>query len=222
MAIQILQEGPSALAEYARVSIAFEVSQTLDVAVPAVDGEPFVMSVRALPVPLFKNYDANGDGPRTWGVRFDLSKWTFFAAYLDGARVGGAAVAMRAAEIELLEGRNDLALLWDIRVALSARRHGVGSALMEAVESWASSDGARQIKVETQNINIPACRFYYRLGFRLRLINPHAYPSIPHETQMLWYKQIDVRNAFDDPLPRRDDALWTERVYRVGLNTKAC
>jgi GNAT superfamily N-acetyltransferase len=124
-----------------------------------------------------------------------LSAWRFFAARADGVRVGGAAVVARSEEIELLEGRSDLALLWDIRVAPAARASGVGRALLEAVESWAWEQGIRTMKVETQDVNAPACRFYMRHGYELRAANPQAYRNFADETQLLWYKEIGAATA---------------------------
>jgi GNAT superfamily N-acetyltransferase len=80
--------------------------------------------------------------------------------------------------------------LWDIRVAPDIRRNGVGSALLRAAESWAAAKGATSMKVETQNINVPACRFYSRNGYVLRAANPCAYPEFPDEVQLLWYKEL--------------------------------
>jgi GNAT superfamily N-acetyltransferase len=90
----------------------------------------------------------------------------------------------------MLEGRNDLAVLWDIRVAPEFRGQNIGSTLFAAAQAWALARGARQLKVETQNINVPACRFYARQGCVLRAIERLAYPELPDEIQMLWYKDL--------------------------------
>jgi hypothetical protein len=47
-----------------------------------------------------------------------------------------------------------------------------------------------ELKVETQNVNAGACRFYQRMGCELRATDPLAYPSLPHEVQFLWYKRL--------------------------------
>lgn len=90
----------------------------------------------------------------------------------------------------MLHGQDDVALLWDIRVAPDARGRGIGSALLAEVERWSVERGAQCLEVETQNINVPACRFYEAHGFELRRVNPRAYPELPHETQLLWYKRL--------------------------------
>jgi GNAT superfamily N-acetyltransferase len=92
----------------------------------------------------------------------------------------------------MLEGRADLAVLWDIRVAPAARRHGVGTALFEAAQIWALDNGCRQLKIETQNINVAACRFYARQGCVLRAARHGVYPECPDEIQLLWYKDMSA------------------------------
>jgi hypothetical protein len=49
--------------------------------------------------------------------------------------------------------------------------------------------GARVLKVESQNTNVPACRFYAGRGFLLRAVRRGAYPELPHEIQLLWYSR---------------------------------
>jgi ribosomal protein S18 acetylase RimI-like enzyme len=121
-----------------------------------------------------------------------MSNWVLFAARAEGRRVGGAAVAFRTPGLTLLEGREDLAILWDIRVLPEARGQGVGSALFREAEEWARAKGCRHLEVETQNINVGACRFYARHECVLRAVNPRAYPEFPDEDQMLWYKDLCV------------------------------
>ena len=43
--------------------------------------------------------------------------------------------------------------------------------------------------VETQNVNVRACRFYARQGFALGAVNRDAYPDLPDEVLLLWYKE---------------------------------
>lgn len=58
------------------------------------------------------------------------------------------------------------------------------------MEAWAAARGCRQLKIETQNVNVPACRFYARQGCVLGAINRFAYREFPDEVQLLWYKAI--------------------------------
>ncbi|MFZ4395340.1 MAG: GNAT family N-acetyltransferase [Kiritimatiellia bacterium] len=48
----------------------------------------------------------------------------------------------------------------------------------------------RRLKVETQNINVPACRFYTKHGFTLGAINRYAYTEFPDEIELIWCKEL--------------------------------
>jgi GNAT superfamily N-acetyltransferase len=54
------------------------------------------------------------------------------------------------------------------------RWHGVGTALLEAVERIAAERGCRRLWLLTTNDNVDALRFYQRRGFRLARLNPGA------------------------------------------------
>jgi ribosomal protein S18 acetylase RimI-like enzyme len=62
--------------------------------------------------------------------------------------------------------------------------------LFAAAAAWAQSRGCGELKVETQNTNVPACRFYEKHKCELRQVNRNAYPSLPAEIQLLWYKNL--------------------------------
>jgi GNAT superfamily N-acetyltransferase len=187
MGIEVIEETVAALAEYGGIPIAFEVSEMFDVVAEA-DGVR--LEARRVPLPYVKDYDAIGENPMRWAERFDLSNWGFFSAFKGAQRVGRAAVAYDTSTLEMLEGRRDLALLWDIRVAPLARRRGVGSALFDAVVTWACARGCLHLKVETQNTNMAACRFYEQEGCVLRAVQRDAYPELPDEVQLLWFKDL--------------------------------
>lgn len=191
MRVEVREEPISALETYADIPIAFEVRRILEVARANDDTGEFLLTERSLDAPYVKDYDANaGERPADWPRRFDVSNWGLLAARVEGRRVGGAVVAFRTPGLDMLEGREDLAVLWDIRVAPEARGRGVGGALFRAAEAWAGARGCRQLKVETQNINVPACRFYARQGCALIAVNRFAYPELPDEVQLLWSKTL--------------------------------
>lgn len=191
MIIEVSEEPITALEDYAGIPIAFEVDAVLDVTEKGGDRCKFVLLERVLDIPYMKDYDAvDGEGPLHWASRFDMSGWGLFTARVDSQRVGGAAVVFNTPGLDMLEGREDLAVLWDIRVSPEARGHGVGSTLFRAAEAWARDRGCRQLKVETQNINVRACKLYMRQGCVLMTANRFAYPELPDETQLLWYKDL--------------------------------
>jgi GNAT superfamily N-acetyltransferase len=178
-------------AEYARIPIAFEVRSIFEVSLRDGGLAGMGLEERRLDAPWIKDYDAiAGEGPAGWARRFELSKWEFLTAWVDGRPLGAAALAAGDAGIRLPGGQMDRAILWDIRAVPSARGHGVGAALFRAAEARARLRGCRQLWVETQNVNVPACRFYVRLGCRLGALNRFAYPDLPDEVQLLWYKDL--------------------------------
>ena len=187
----ITEESMTALAEYARIPTVFTVDRVLDVTQRDDGAGEFELSERRLELPYEKDYDGiAGEGPLQWPRRFDLSHWALFTARVASRIVGGAAVALDTRGLTMMGGGRELAVLWDIRVSPHARRQGVGAALFERIEAWAQLHGGRQLEVETQNINVAACRFYARQGCQLRVIRRAAYPAFPEEIQLLWYKDL--------------------------------
>ena len=186
--VEIRPASPAALAATnADVPIAFAVREVLDVV--AVDrglGGLRLVS-RALDAPWVKDYDAEpGNHPSAWPSRFDVRGWHVIGAWRDGVRVGGAVAVHGEPGLDVLGGDARAAALWDLRVAPAARGGGVGTALLEAAAAWARGHGARRLVVETQNVNVPACRFYARRGCTLAAIRCGAYPELPDEAQLLW------------------------------------
>jgi GNAT superfamily N-acetyltransferase len=136
-----------------------------------------------------KTYD--DDGPTNWVAEFDISRWGIFLA-ADGDRsVGGAAVAVDAPVYPMDRfQRQDLAVLWDIRVHPGHRGCGIGSLLFDHAADWARQHGFGQLGLETSSVNIPACRFYARKGCELGAIHRYGYAGVPQvaqEAMLLWY-----------------------------------
>ena len=98
----------------------------------------------------------------------------------------------------MLEDRDDLGVVWDLRLAPEWRRKGIGTQLFKRAEDWMSARRCRLLKVETQNVNVPACRFYEAMGCSLGGVNRFAYPDLPEEVQLLWYKTLAQRAASSD------------------------
>jgi GNAT superfamily N-acetyltransferase len=180
--IDILEDSFDALADYATIPIAFDVRSVLD---------PSTMKERALERPYVKDYDAV-ERPTDWPTRFDVSGWTLLVARIDGRRVGGAAIAIDTPGLDMPGGRRDVAVLWDLRVAPEVRGHGVGTALFRAAERWAEVRCCTALEVETQDINVPACRLYARMGCELGAVRPNAYAEFPDEIQLVWHKRLDA------------------------------
>jgi len=180
---------PGDLSTYASIPIRFRVDRRFRVVTDGRDE----MVLREVPVepPFIKDYDAEpGHHPTSWPERFDMSRWAELAAVVGGERVGGAIVAFGSPDVDMLEGRNDLAVLWDIRVRPDGRGNGIGTALLEAAARWAKARGCTELKIETQDLNYRACRFYAACGCELRGVELDAYPELPDEALLLWYLDL--------------------------------
>jgi GNAT superfamily N-acetyltransferase len=190
MLIRIIEETAESLVAYASVPIAFRVTSRLLVPDDGKDCSVERLAEEAVS-PYTKDYDAlPGEGPLSWPARWDLANWGLLAAFQDRRRIGGAAVAWSTPGVDLLHGRDDLAVLWDLRVHPEYRGQGVGKRLFEAAIAWAQRHGCRELRVETQNVNVAACRFYARQGCTLGEAHPLAYPDLPEEIQLIWYREL--------------------------------
>jgi GNAT superfamily N-acetyltransferase len=131
------------------------------------------------------------DKPLEWGEKFDLSNWGFFIAYDDGEPIAGATLAYDTNGVNMLCNRKDMSVLWDIRVAPEFKSKGVGSLLFSKAIEWSKKRNCKQIKIETQNINVPACQFYAKQGAKLSEINEYAYYSDGlDEVMLIWYYDL--------------------------------
>lgn len=192
----IREESSLGLAEHAGVAIAFGAASRVDLS--ALE-DPAGWRLVEVPTPTRrKDYDAV-EGPREWAARFDVARWGLVSAWageaetgderIGGERIGGAVIAMDAAGVDLLGGRRDLALVWDLRVAPEWRGRGAGRALWAAAEAWALARGCVEIRVETQDANPAACRFYARQGLAPVAVVAGAYPGLD-EAMILWGRPL--------------------------------
>lgn len=136
------------------------------------------------------------DQMKGYEERFDISNWRFFAAFDGETPVGASTLVCRTPGVHMLDGRDDLCVLWDIRVADSHKRMGIGQKLFDAGVEWAKGEGFAQMKIECQNNNVPACRFYHKQGAVLSQINEYAYyqeEALRDEAQLIWY--LDLREV---------------------------
>ena len=177
----------AALEEYAKVSIAFTVESRY-VAVPNECAPGWTLTEEPVDPPWIKDYDG-GEPPTRW-LRWDTTNWRLISAFSGDERVGGAIVVHDSPELDFLEGRSDLAALWDIRVAPEWRGQGIGSMLFEHAVRYAKSVGCVKLKIETQDINVRACNFYAKHGCRLANVVPYAYPGWPDEVQFNWLMNL--------------------------------
>jgi len=193
MAIKIEEIGPSRLDEYRSVPIRFEVKSVLEPVLLNYGLGGILMRETPVEKPYIKDYDSYEETPLDWPKKFDVSKWVFLLAMMNGVTaVGAAAVAFDTTGVFMLEARKNLAVLWDIRVRPEAR--GVGIMLFRYAANWSRVQSCTQMKIETQNVNVPACRFYQRMGATLGEIHRFGYAAVAevvHEVMLCWY--LDLR-----------------------------
>ncbi len=185
--ITIREETMAALGEYTKVSIAFTVESKY-VAVPNEGSAGWTLTKEPVDTPWVKDYDS-GESPTRW-LRWDNTNWRTLSAFSGDERVGGAIVVHDSPELDFLEGRDDLAALWDLRVTPEWRRQGVGTRLFEQVVGYAKSVGCVKLKIETQDINVNACDFYAKQGCQLVNVIPDAYPDWLEEVEFNWIMNL--------------------------------
>ena len=191
--IEYRQTGPDSLSQYSRIPmrVTVQTCYRIDKRDRGLGG--FTLT-EVLVKPYVKDFCAPGDADAAgWGQQFDLSNWGFFMAF-DGMRpVGGATVASRTKGVDMLAGRDDLAVLWDIRVDDAYKRQGIGQTLFDMAVGWSRQQRLVQMKIECQNNNVPAVRFYHKQGAVLSAIDEYAYyndPPYRRETQLIWYLDL--------------------------------
>jgi len=186
--VDICEEPLAELGGYATITIAFEVRRVLDVS--GSDGS-WTLTERAVEQPYIKDYDAvEAERPTSWARRFDISHWAMLVARHEDQPIGVAVIAMQTPGLEMLDGRADVAAVWDIRVAPAHRGRHVGTALFDAAEQSAIARGCRVLRVETQNTNVAACRLYQSRGCMLEKVERGAYKEFPDEIQLVWVKEL--------------------------------
>ena len=188
MELEITKIGPEGWGRYAEVSPEFVVESTLECEPPDCGLGGIVLEERPVDTP-YQKYGCD-DNPEDWSKRFDLRTWGVFLAMTAGRPVGGAAVAPPSPGMVVTEGRKDAACLWDLRVSAADRRRGVGKALLARCAEWAREQGFRLLAIETQNVNVPACRLYAAAGCELVDIRRTGYagcPEVAHEAMLIWH-----------------------------------
>ncbi len=125
--------------------------------------------------------------------QFDITNWRFYMAFDDDIPIGALTVAGTTKGLNMLCGRTDACVLWDIRIADAYKHQGIGQKLLDMAITGAKEDGYCQMIIECQNNNIPACKFYQKQGAILSKIDMYAYysePEVRNEVQFVWYLDI--------------------------------
>lgn len=128
-----------------------------------------------------------------YAEEFDITNWSFFMAFDDEVPIGAATIASRTKNVNMLDSRDDMTVLWDIRVVDRYKKQGIGTELFRKAVQWSKEKCFKQMKIECQNNNVPACRFYHKQGAVLGKIDEYAYYKdieIRDEVQLIWYLDL--------------------------------
>lgn len=69
--------------------------------------------------------------------RWNLENWCIIAAYDGNKQVGGAVLAFNTPGVNMLEGRDDISVVWDIRINTDYRGKGIGTKIFQKCIEWA-------------------------------------------------------------------------------------
>jgi streptothricin acetyltransferase len=142
-------------------------------------------------------------GPEIYDAQVYIEKPDHAAwlAYVDG-RIAGQILVHENPGLSRVEGWNRFAIIWDIVVDPPFRRQGVGRRLTPAPTcgvrrcgvaqaiAWARDRGLPGVMLETQHINVPACRLYASCGFILGGFDACLYRGVmpgTREIALFWY-----------------------------------
>lgn len=158
--------------------------------VEPVDGGLGGMRLREVPVEPYVKDLSQYERATEYEQQFDIASWRFYMAFDGDKPVAALTLAGPTEGMHMLCGRRDACVLWDIRVADDYKRRGLGQRLLDMAIADARSRGFRQMIIECQNNNVPACRFYHKQGAVLGKIDRYAYyadAAIRDEVQLIWY-----------------------------------
>jgi ribosomal protein S18 acetylase RimI-like enzyme len=135
------------------------------------------LALRALPQPVLKRYPIDE-------VFAPWASWQRGWVAEDNGSVCGFAT------VEHVPWQQRL-VLWFLYIDPSFRRRGVGRALLAQVEHYGRELGARQVWLETSNVNVPGVTAYERLGYTLCGIDSQYYgPYMPDESAVYLAKPL--------------------------------
>ena len=125
--------------------------------------------------------------------QFDISTWKFFMAFDGDLPVGAASPAGTTPGLYMAGNRDDVCVLWDIRIADAYKHQEIGQKLFDLCREAGKRDGYHQMIIECQNNNITAIHFYRKQGAVLGKVDRYAYytePECRNEVQLIWYLDL--------------------------------
>jgi len=130
-------------------------------------------------IPLYK---------KTYG-EIEEQEWRSFINSETGAAFLAYKEDQIAGRISLKKHWNNFAFI-DIAVDRLFRRQGIGRQLLSTAIEWARKQNFPGIILETQDINVSACKFYESCGCRIGGFDKFLYKGVNlprEETAVFWY-----------------------------------
>ncbi|MFY1653462.1 GNAT family N-acetyltransferase [Solwaraspora sp. WMMB762] len=186
-----------------RLDTGFTASAVLQV-VGGTDG----FTLREVPVspPVRKRYDL------TEGVTEGGRPWDLYALAIADDQPAG----FMATTYQRWNGRQ---VVNELHVAPTYRRRGVARELIGIAQVTARENGAREIWLETQNVNVAAVRAYRRLGFTLTGIDTTRYPP-PYADEVALFMSAAVPPAPGDPAGQPTGGQSADAMGGAGLTDR--
>lgn len=139
------------------------------------DGDGLAVGWRLAERPLPEPYD-KGDG-----YDFDQAERRHILARLrkgDGLHLVVEAEGALVGMLDVApEEWNNTAWIWNLMLDTSVRGQGLGRELFRRTVTWARRQGFRAVVLETQTNNVPACKFYARMGCQIEGIREAYYSN---------------------------------------------
>jgi ribosomal protein S18 acetylase RimI-like enzyme len=95
-------------------------------------------------------------------------------------------------QIILIKYWNKYAYIQDICISKDYRKKGIGHKLMDQAVKWTKDKKLKGIMLETQDVNLAACKFYQKYGFILGGVDTMLYSNFDNAEQkaLFWYYKI--------------------------------
>jgi len=135
MKIEEVPVNRKTLLEQGTIPISYLVDAKIDVRRNGSGLEGFTFKEGEVEPAYIRDYDLE-EKPVDWLKICKIDHWQIFRAVEEGQITGATLVALKSPEIHMLDGRDDLALLWDMRVVPEKRRQGIGSQLFQTVRKY--------------------------------------------------------------------------------------
>lgn len=132
------------------------------------------LTEKPLAVPFDKGslYDFSGAVQDEIRVRLGMNENACEWVAVEGQRIVGILDAEYRAW-------NNTVFIWNLMIDQDYRRMGLGRQLWEKSVTYGREREARAITLETQHTNVPACKFYLKMGCQLVGLDESLYTNAP-------------------------------------------